>query len=285
MKTLEEIEARKMRQAQAQSPEDPPEEDPPEEPDELQQAQAEIDRLQQQMAALQGRLTPAQQQGDEFRRLYQESERERDREREELNAQIQELRESLDTPTNYEELLTEEEREFFDENQLRAIGKIADSIAKRRTPKIDVRQETLKVLEERNAQEVVSYRDSFLSSPDRGLGDLAVLANDPRFQKWIAQEENDDFDPLVNSFLAARSKSEVDRLGKALARRVSRYKAESSKGRKPDANTQSRTGNLQRRPVHQSNEELRKKTAEATRLARSRSPSDRAKAREILSSL
>lgn len=304
MKTLEEIEAQKMRQAQARQQDpnnDDDQGDPPEgedasddasedhddgAPTELEQAQQELEQMKQQMAALQGRLTPAQQQGEEFRRLYQEEHTQRSTEREQLNSRIAELEEKLNTASasaNLEELLTEEERDLIDPDQLKIMAKVADSIARRSMPKTDVRAETLKVLEERQAQKVKAYREKYLTDPQRGLADLSFLADDPKFKKWLSKEENDDFDPLVNSFLSATSEDEISRLGKALARRVAKYKGEKkakpNQG-KPDSNTKPRR--LQRNPSTVSDQDMAEKLAQAKSLSRSRNPEDRAKAKALL---
>lgn len=309
MQTLEEIEARHLRRAskaddqtnqptegdlpdddETENPDDDDDDDDTGEPDDLTAAQDELAALKHQMAALQGRLTPAQQQGDEYRRLYQEEQSTRTRERQQLEAKLQELTgkmEEMQTSSNLEDLLSEEERDLFDSDQLKAVAKIADTIAKRRIPNVDVRAATLQVLEERKAQEVKAYRDDYLTDTSRGLSDLSTLASTPKFQEWLNGEDNDDFDPLVNSFLSAKSEKEIDRLGKAIARRVAKFKESRGKpaaSRKPDATT-SRTSKLQRRPQAPSNEEMKSQLAEAKRLARSRNADDQKRAREILDSL
>lgn len=313
MKTLAQIEAAKMRQYQQANPglKMPDDDDDAEGGDEeqfdggqdpegqeddggvddaLTKAEQQIAELRHQMAALQGRLTPAQQQSEEYRRMYQEENRTRQSERQELEDRINALTDKLDevsASTTIEDLLTEEERDMFDPEQLSVFAKIADGIAKRRVPKVDVRAETLKILEERKAQEVRGYRDEFLSDPQRGLSDLGILADTPDFRKWLAQEENDDFDPLVNSFLVAKTPKEIDRLGKAISRRVAKFKEGRKKpavDRKSDAQT-SHTGRFQRRPQAKTELEMKSSLIEAKRLSRSRDPEDRKRAREILDSL
>lgn len=187
-----------------------------------------------------------------------------------------------------EDLLTEDEREYFDPEQLKVMTKVADAIAKSRMPKTDVRNETLKVLQEREENQIQQYREEVLSDPQRGLADLSTLANDPSFQEWLTQEENDDFDPLVNSFLNARSTKEIDRLGRAIGRRVAKYKEGKRKPKnkkEADPGSPSAAGGLQRRPQEPGKEEMNNKLAEAKRLSRSRKPEDQKKAKEILDSL
>lgn len=304
IKSLEEIEARHMRRAGAQPETPKPEAEPqleveadatPEDQPngleaELQQARQELAEMRHQMAALQGRLAPAQQQGDEYRRLYNDEKLARERERQELERRLEDIKTQYEqqyAQSSLEELLTDDERDMFDETQLNAIVKIADNIAQRRAPKVDVRAETERVLAEREAQRVKNYRDDFLADPQRGLADLGILAENPDFQQWLNQEENDDFEPLVRSFLNSKDKKEVDRLGRALARRVALYKESRRKpaaDRKSDATT-SHTGGLQRRPSQPSRQEVDSKLAEVKRLSRSRDPQDHQRAQEILDSL
>ena len=140
MKTLAEIEAQKMMAYQKKNPglqvpkashEDDDEvddgqEEQPGEDDPLTAAERRIADLQHQMAALQGRLSPAQQQGDEYRRLYTESERARAAEREELEARVREVSDRLEqvqSKTAIEDLLSEEERDMFDPEQLAVFAK------------------------------------------------------------------------------------------------------------------------------------------------------------------
>ena len=298
MKSYEEIEARKLRQAQAKEgdqvedeetvdDDQPPADDPSmaDDTDELSEAREQIAQLQQQMSALQGRLTPMQQQNEEYRRLYASEHEQRERERQELESRLAEAQSKLeqaDAQLDFRSILSEEERELFDEEQLSAFSKIASSIAKRHAPKVDVRGETLRVLDEQRQKAVADHRDSLLRDPQRGLADLSTLANDRKFQTWIGQDENADFDSLVSSFLNATTEREVDQLGKALARRVAKFK-ESNPGRKPDSKT--RTRRMQRQPAERSEEEMRGQLMEAKRLARSSNAKDREKAKEILDAL
>lgn len=286
MQTLEEIEARKMKQAQSKEPQKddtPPQDDPAPQDD---YAKQEIEQLRQQMAALQGRLTPMQQQSEEFRRLYNDEHNQRKQEREAMQKEVEALQARLEesrATSNIEDLLSEEERDLFDPDQLKAFAKVADSVAKRRMPKIDVEAEVNRMLKQREMDDVKQFREQLLSDPQRGLADLSTLAVDSNFQTWVAQEDNDDFDPLVSSFLGASSRDEVSRLGKALARRVARYKENRGKPRQPDTDT--RTNSLQRNPPEPSQQEMNAKLAEAKRLSRSRSKTDQTKAQKILDSL
>lgn len=302
LKSLEEIEARHNRQANVN---DTPEgentdtdtdtntggynEPGDDEAQALADARREIEQVKQQMAAIQGRLTPAQQQGEEYRQLYTSERSERERERATLNEQIEALNARLNEVgqnTALEELLTDDERDMFDPAQIKVMAKLADSIAARRMPKVDIKAETLKALDERNAKQVLEYRNEYLSDPQRGLADLSVLANDPKFQTWLNAEENDDFDPLVSAFLGAASTREIDRLGKAVARRVAKFKQANKKSTGFDAPTSSpKTGGMTRKPPNVSEEEMASRLREAKRLARSRNPTDRKKAQELLSSV
>lgn len=251
---------------------------------------AERDQLRQQLAALQGRVAPAQQQSEEFRRLWQAEQQQREAERVRRESEIAELRRQLEernTATAVEELLTEEERNMVDPAMLGIITKIADNIATRRAPKVDVRAETQAVLAEREAERVRDYRTRVLSDPSRGLSQLYTLVDNPAFQDWARNEENDDFDPLMTSLMNARSTEEIDRYAKAVAKRIAKFNG----GKKQPANRStdpkvSLGDRMRRAPQGRMTEEERNtKLAQARQLARSRNPQEREKAMQILNQL
>lgn len=251
----------------------------------------EIAQLRQQLSAAQGRVTPAQQQAEEHRRLYETERMARAREQQTMAEQIAALQaqiEANEAATPVEDLLSQEERDMFDPAQLSTITKLADHIAKRRAPRVDVKAAALQVLAEREQAQVEAYRREVLNDPTRGLSALGILANDPSFQEWLTQEENDDFDPLVNSLLNARTEKEIDRYSKAVARRVAKYKNTSVKSPSASRTTDlkpSLSTAMQRKPRQVNEAEIKSQLDEARRLARSRNPADRAKAQAILNKL
>lgn len=246
--------------------------------------QRELEQLRHEIATMRGRVVPSQQQADEYRRLYEDERRLRAAEAAERDEQINALREKLQEDINFDELLTEEERDMLDPMQLSIFKKIAKAVA----PKTDVRSETQRIIEEREAAKINRYREDKLTDPAFGISNLSFLAQDPNFISWSNQEENDDFDPLVRSLLSAKTEREIDKYTKAVARRIAKFNESRNSvkaaTRKTDAQTSLHKG-MQRRPRMASAEEVDKQLAEATRLARSRNPEDRKKAEAILNAL
>lgn len=264
---------------------------PADEPDELDQLTAENAKLQQQLAALQGRVAPSQRQADEYRSLYEQERRSREQDQQNLTQQIEDLRRQLEERSariDVNELLTEDERVMFDEGQLNVISKMATAVAKARMPRIDVEAETRRVIQQREAKEVEDFRNELLSDPRSELAQLSTLAQNHEFLAWAGQDENDDFDPLVRAFLKAGSKREVERLGKSVAKRIARYN-EVRNGKATTRPTDARTTSLerasQRRPRRYSDEEKQALFAQAKQLARSKNPEDRKKAQELIDKL
>lgn len=289
-------EERKMRQAAEDLAPDLPTEDEDdegtvsgEEPD----LQAEIDQLRAQLSAMQGRVAPSQQQASEFRRLWESEQEARRLEHErasQLQSEIEELRSRLDATSvveNIEDSLPEELRDVLDAEALRAVATVANTVAKRAQPKVDVKALLNEELSRREEEKVNEYRTRYLTDPNKGLSNLHTLASRPEFQAWTQKEENDDFDVMVTSFLQAKTREQIDRYGKAVARRVEKFNASRSKNadRSTDPKA-SLAGRMRRTPQSLMGEEERQKilrTAKA--LARSRTPGDREKAQELLNSI
>lgn len=252
--------------------------------DDIDSLRAEIAKLRNENDAMRGRVAPSQQQAEEYRRLYDDERRLRSSELADRDKQIQELREKLNEDVNFEELLSEDERDMIDPMQLAIFKKIAKAM----TPKVDVRTETAKLLEEREGARIARYREERLTDPSYGVSSLAHLAQDPSFIDWSNKEENDDFDPLVRSLLTARTEREIDKYAKAVSKRIAKFNesrgSSKSANRQTDAKTSLSRG-MQRKPPSLSEREVDTKLAEATRLARSRNPGDRKKAEAILNSL
>lgn len=302
-KTLEEIEAvhaaraaNKLGGQPAPQPEDGDLDDdlplddsnpqPTEDPNPL---EAELNKLRQQYSALQGRLTPAQQQMEEYRRLYETERTNREAEAAKLQTELEELRAKMEEkkfdPANF---LTEEERELFDDETINLVTKVATAAARAAAPAVDVRAEIERTQQELANKKIADYREQIINDPSKGLSSLHQLAHDPSFNAWLEQEGNEDFEPLVRSMFQAQTTREIDRLGKAVAKRIAKYEGGATEASTQSSPTDARTSldrAAQRRPRSLSNQQMEQKLNEAKQLARSRNPADRKRAQEIIDSL
>lgn len=271
-----------------ESHEEAPADPPPVEDEDL---KAELEKLRQQYNALHGRLTPAQQQLEEYRRLYESERSGRETEAARLQAELDELRQQLEERDNSfdpADFLSEEERDLFDEETINLVAKVAKAAAKAAAPKVDVRSEIEKAQQELAAQKINDYRTQIISDPSKGLHELQQLAHDPAFNDWLQQDGNEDFEPLVRSLFQAQTTREIDRLGKAVAKRIARYNGGAPEASPQSSQTDARTSldrAAQRRPRTLSNKDMEQKLHEAKQLARSRNPADRKRAEEIINSL
>ena len=258
--------------------------------DQLDESDAEslrrtVAKLQADLAAANNRAAPEQRRAAEMQELWQAAERQRIEAERRAQEQIEALQAQLNAQRpafDVNEILDAEEREQFDDATLRVITKIAEGIAKAHVPKIDARSETLKVLEEREAKKVEDYRKKVLTDPTRGLHQLAQLSYDPAFQAW-SQEDDNDMESVVTSLLNARSTEEVDRFAKIVAKRITRFKERNAKP--TDARPSLASGMRRNGGPRLTEGEINAKLKEATSLARSRNPADRAKAQQILNDL
>lgn len=249
---------------------------------------AEIEDLRRQLAALNGRVGPAQRNADEYQRLYTGERQERERETRELNARIEALNSQLEareTTIDPKELLSEDELADIDPKVIDVVMKLAQGIAKKMTPKVDPRSVTLEVLAERETRQVADYRTQVLTDPARGLHQLGTLAYDQKFIDW-SQGEDNDIDSVMQSLLNAKSTAEIDRYAKIVAKRIARFKEASKGGKEPTDPNRSLNRHMRRK----SGERLTKaeadaKLARARTLMRSRNPADQAEAKKILDSL
>lgn len=244
--------------------------------------------LEAQLAALHGRVAPSQQQADEYRRMLTTEQDARRMETKQRDDEIKALRESLEernTSINIEEILSEEERADLDPTMLKTIAKLADAIAKKRAPKVDTRAETLRILAERDAQNVVDYRQRVLTDPTRGLHQLGTLAYDPAFVAWSEDEDN-DVNSVVTSLLNAKSTEEVDRYARIVAKRITKFK-EHKNVPQQQTDTRPALGTHMRREAAQklTEEQVNQKLAQAKQLARSSSLADQKKAKELLAEI
>lgn len=253
--------------------------------DDIQELRAQIENLKRELNAANGRAVPSQQQADEYRRLWRQTEDARQQEATDLRNEIETLRKKLESVNNsidVNELLTEEERAAIDPGLLNSVVKLAGKIAQHHAPKIDVRTEALRVLEEREATKVQNYRNQVLNDPARGLHQISTLMADPEFITWTRDEDN-DIDSVVNSLLAAKSTEEVDRYAKIISKRLVKFKERTKKPADPKT---SLSQHMRREAKPKLTEaEVQAKLNEAKQLARSRNPADRLKSQQILNSL
>lgn len=305
-KTLEEIEAvhaaRAARKQGSSSLESTPQEElvdpsedvqnPDEHPgDQPVDLEAELSKLRQQYSALQGRLTPAQQQLEEYRRLYDSERASRESETQRLQQELEELRNQMDerqSDFDPADLLTEEERELFDDETINLVTKVAKAAAKAAAPRVDVRAEIERTQQELAQQKINDYRTQVINDPGKGLIELQHLAHDPEFNAWLEVEGNEDVEPLVRALFQAQTQREIDRMGRAVAKRIAAYTGSAPQASPQRQTTDARTSlerAAKRRPRILSDEEMSRKLHEAKQLARSRNPEDRKRAEQIINSL
>ena len=258
------------------------------EPDMTARLQEELAQVRRELAAANGRAAPSQQQAAEYQRLWAESEAARRREAELRDQQIAALQQQLDERNNAfdpAELLDEDERNAIEPELLNTVAKLADKIAQRRMPQVDVRAEVLRVQQERAIQEVNEHRQRALTDPGRGLHKLAEYAYDPQFIEWSNDEDN-DINSVVNSLLEAKSTGEVDRYAKMVAKRLAKFAEHKAGGHQP-TDTRGALGSHMRRAEkpRMTEAEVNSKLAEAKRLARSSSKADRDRAQQIINDI
>lgn len=247
----------------------------------------ELAQLREQNAALQGRLTPSQQKYEQYRQMYEAEQSARSQIESKYSQEINELRKQLDSRNadfDLKEVLSEEDLEMFDEDTLEVYKRIAAEVAKRSMP--DVESKLNEAFNRREMQSVNDYRNELIQDYRRPLSQLMTLRSNDKFNEWRAQPDNETFDPLVNSFLQATSKQEVDRLAKAVERQLAKFTSGPSKtaSGSTDARTSLDRAN-QRRPKKMSERDLQDKIEEAKRLVRSKSKAQRMKAKAILDKL
>lgn len=252
-----------------------------------------IRELESQLAAANGRVGPTQAELDDYRRANAELRSQLSGRESTYQQEIERLRAELEdrnAQVNIEDLLDEDERDVFDPTLLKVVTKLADAVAKKRIPKVDVRAEALKLLQERDTNKVQEYRNKVLTDPTKGLHQLAQLSQDPTFQQWSSEDDNDMEGP-VRMLLAATSTEEIDRYQRIISRRIDRFKAARKdqasrrQGNSADAAIRLATG-MRRNPDKQmSASDMQVKLAEAKRLARSPNRADQQKARALLDSL
>lgn len=261
--------------------------------DDQQDLRRQVRALTQQLSAMQGRVGPAQQDLEDLRRVASTQRQQLEAERQNYQSQIDELRAQLEQRQLEEidptEFLSEEERDTLDPTVLKAIGKVAAGLARKALPKVDVRSETLRVLQEQEQNRIKQHRQKVLTDSKYGLQKLSTLANDPRFLAW-AQKDDNEVDSAVNSLLSATSTEEIDRYARILQRKLTRYQEEqkdpASRRNNPASPRNTLAAGMRRSAGKKlTDSEMQQKLQEARRLARSPKQSDRDAAQKILDSL
>lgn len=265
------------------------EEDEEDEEEDLQESptQRRLREMQQQLDAANSRVAPIQRSEAELRdRLATEKNAAALREQQ-MQDEMKALREQLEernSKLELEDILSEDERADMDPATLNIVMKLADAVAKKRMPTVDVRSETLKLLAEQKHNEVDNYRKRVLTDPGRGLHQLTELTQDPTFLDWTKDEDN-DMDSVVNSLLQARSTEEVDRYAKIISKRIVKFKETRKPQREADARGSGEI-TMRRKPKGKlSDAELTAKMQEVKRLSRSKNRKDLDRAQQILNEI
>lgn len=253
----------------------------------------QVRALTQQLSAMQGRVAPAQQDLEDLRRVASTQRQQLDSERQSYESQINELRAQLEKRQLEEidpaDFLSEDERADLDPQVLKALTKMAGGLVQRMTPKVDIRSETLRILQEQEQNRIKQHRQKVLTDSKYGLQKLSTLANDPRFLAW-AQKDDNEVDSAVNSLLSATSTEEIDRYARILQRKLTRYQEEqkdpASRRNNPASPRNTLAAGMRRSAGKKlTDSEMQQKLQEARRLARSPKQSDRDAAQKILDSL
>lgn len=250
----------------------------------------EIDELKQQLASMNGRVAPMQRDLATYQALVTEQQRELDAAKRTHQAEIERLQKELEArqvPVNPLELLDEQDRELLDGDVLNVVAKLTQKLVQASAPKVDVRTEVARYVAERDAAEIKSYREQALLSRD--LSDIVELRNDPKFNDWASQDDN-EIESTVTMFLNASDKGSIDKYARILKSKLNRFRestkpSPSAKTPASDADTRLAAGMRRKQNGTQSRAEIEAQLAEAKRLARSRLAADREKANQILTAL
>lgn len=261
---------------------------------------ARIAQLEQELAenkhlvnTVQGRLTPIQQNYEQARQLLDSQRTTYEQQMREQQRQIEELQQSLtakQADIDIDEILSEDERDLMDVDQLNAVKKIAMAIASRtsQTPdklKAFIATEVEQRERQRQQMEVDNYRERLLNDEKRAISKLNFLAHDPQFREWQSQETNADFNPLARSFLSAKNRDEAELYAKAVESRIAQYLSGKKKAAKTTDARTSLDKAADRRPKQDSLGNRQKTLNEIKRLSRSGSRADKEKARKLLNSM
>jgi len=248
-----------------------------------------FDKLERDFRAMTERVAPLQRQSEQMRDLWQQERIAREGEQARHVAEVQALRDQLNSKQfddiDITDALSEEELELLDPEMAKLLTKLTKTAVKRMTPNIDVKGEVARVLLEQEAQRVSEHRRRILVDPKKGLHKLADLSYNPAFANWAKETGMESF---VASLMSSTNTEEVDRFAKIIASKLNDWHVEAKGGKKaPEANSKPAVGNYMRRQsqVSLSEKELAEKTDTIKRLARSRAPADRKRAHELMQEL
>lgn len=248
---------------------------------------AEMDQLRQELAAAQGRSAPVQRDLETYRTLTVELQRNLDQQRQQYEERLQSLQEQAaarDEEFDPAEVLSQEELDDFDPQVLKSMTKLADALARRRMPQINIEEEVRRLAEKQAQEELKVYREQVLISKD--LSDIVHLKSDPKFLEWVEQDDN-EIESTVAMLLNATTKGAIDKYARILKGKINRFKQQSpSQGSTAsDANTRLATGMRRKQNNNFDSADVEARLMQARRLARSQSAADRQKAQDILNAL
>lgn len=300
LKSYDEIYARKMKQANKDPNEDPIG-DPPvggSSDDnmniskyEYENMRSTINKLQNDLKATEGRVIPTQQSNASMEQAMRMMEQQHQAELEDLRNQLkayQDKEESEKAQFTADEVinsLTEEERDMFDEDQLKVFAKMTATMASRSSSSANIENTVSSIMQKRELDKVEAYRNELLGDKSRPTSKILQMSNDPAFQAWAL--DNYDVKTSISNFLSARTMKEVDDSAKHLVKRINDYQTQRPNNQ--DAVTtainsaMARRGNNQRSQLTEA--EVKERMNQLKMLSRSKSPADRDKAKALYNEL
>lgn len=253
--------------------------------------ESEAKRYQQQLAALQGRVTPTQQQLAAAQQAMADMKRIQDQRDAEYQKQIEDLKQGLNqaTAAAYDpfKVLTPEEQALLDPEQASVYAKMIASVAKA-VPTVaesQVKQMFDKFAAEQEAKARQDYFNYLLNDPNRGLSEVPTLLNDDKFNQWLQTEEGQIAEMALRN-LASAPRQDMDRLAKIARRSLKPYQDQNTAptdSQPPGPDLPSRLAqHVQRQPQNADQTTLAKMSARIQELSASRNPKDRAEAAKLL---
>jgi hypothetical protein len=250
---------------------------------------AEDDNLQQQLAAANGRLGPAQRQLEEMRAAMQAMQQQNadmaarlaEREAQEKASRFQRAAQEF----NPLEGLSKDELDMLDPAALKMIEHVGRQAYSKAHGSIREHEELIeKTLSQRDARE----RDNFIYGTAESLG-LNKLGNDNKFTKFL--NEDDSAALLLNSFTQSKDIATARMLEPRVRSMLKRFEKTTNSTRTPDPQDRA-SAHLARKPEaqsagsqrggHVSADEVRRITEQARRLARAGKHKE---SRELLASI
>jgi hypothetical protein len=257
--------------------------------DEIHEDDPQDDNLQQQLAAANGRLGPAQRQLEEMRAAMQALQQQNadmqarlaERDAQEKASRFQRAAQEF----NPLEGLTKEDLEMLDPAVLKMIEHVGRQAYTKAHGSIHEHEELIeKTLSQRDARE----RDNFIYGTAETLG-LNKLGNDTKFNKFLA--EDDSAALLLNSFTQSKDIATARMLEPRVRSMLKRFEKTTNSTRTPDPQDRA-SAHLARKPDaqsagsqrggHVSADQVRQITEQARRLARAGKHKE---SRELLASI